>query len=390
MEENKLESIVVKGVNYNIIGTDKAEDIIFTKNKRTDIGNTVSDFLSDFCDISLLPWTRDGDYIGNNGEPLTVPGSHKYQSTDYVNIESKSVVRIRIDCSGSVGKSFCFYNSDKKVISSYSANVYDGVFIAPDNAKYIMVCNNSENQNNPIVSIKSEQLSEQYRCSANVEENFKLINRYTLSDLILTKPITGANKKALFIGDSITVGVGASDSTKRYSSIFSSLMGFIETNKSTSGGVLDPIIANNTGRGNLSLTIENTVLSDYDYVFIAGGINDVYYGMTYERMLKVIDDICNSITTNYPNTPVYFITPLNSPSTTDMLGKDGSVVTTVEWIRRAITEIASIYGLNVIQGGDIPFPAYKGTLSSKVFADNLHPNDTGHMLYANYLYSKLK
>ena len=210
----------------------------------------------------------------------------------------------------------------------------------------------------------------------------KLFDRYNLTDFIIDFPIFKQNKTAVFFGDSITYGVGASDNSKRFTSIFCQLAGFMETNKGVSGSVLDPEIASEYSKDNITARIKTTEISNYDYVFIAGGTNDVALGVTADRLYDVVYSLCEWIVINKGNAKVYFITPINK-----VTSKGANC--TIDNARRSIAEAAVQFNCNILDGSSIPFPSFASRWSKIVLPDGLHPSDIGHSLYAKYLYSKL-
>jgi lysophospholipase L1-like esterase len=55
----------------------------------------------------------------------------------------------------------------------------------------------------------------------------------------------------------------------------------------------------------------------------------------------------------------------------------------------AIAEAAAQFNFDVVDGSTIPFPSFNSYWKTIVLPDGLHPSDTGHSLYAKYLYNKL-
>lgn len=214
-------------------------------------------------------------------------------------------------------------------------------------------------------------LSDKKEREALNEKILSVDNSYKLSDRIFHKFSITKYKEASFFGDSITFGYGLTDRNDNWVNQFAALTGVTALNYGESGATLSRIIEN----------LKNNDVRFSNYIFIAGGINDYNQNKTTEETRSTMNELCEYIETTYPEAVVTFITPINR---TGLVDKDG-----LNDIRRVITEIASQHSFNIIQGSTFPFPHTTGTLANELFIDGLHPNELGHKIYAETLYSKI-
>ena len=131
-----------------------------------------------------------------------------------------------------------------------------------------------------------------------------------------------------------------------------------------------------------------------DFIMIAGGTNDYNQGVdvgqygdnTEYTTYGALKLICEYLKTNYPTTPVFFITPINVMK--DISGIDRSLLNKY---RNAIYEVATLYGYNVINGIDL-VPVVGNTTWDNEFItynDGTHPTTKGHAMYYKNLCMKL-
>jgi hypothetical protein len=88
--------------------------------------------------------------------------------------------------------------------------------------------------------------------------------------------------------------------------------------------------------------------------------------------------MCNTLSTNYPNTVVIFITPINRTNVASLENMNY-----FNSIRNAIYEKATENGYYVINGADLGFPSKQGAYQQAMIYDNLHPTVQGHKMYAD-------
>ena len=199
------------------------------------------------------------------------------------------------------------------------------------------------------------------------------------------------NKKITFLGDSITYGVGASNTSQRYSTVLSTSLEAKENNMGASGTVLST-----GGHRTSRINDINSIPLDSDYVIILLGINDfdqcrnnssskyyclgdfnstdtsTIYGSLHVYSKELIKRFREQ------DTKIYFMTPV-------ITSWNNSVTSTKNWdqsklnacgyslpdLTGAIKEVTEYYGivtydLNQLSG-----------LTSSDFSDGIHPNDNG-------------
>ena len=231
------------------------------------------------------------------------------------------------------------------------------------------------------VEVIENEITEMQGDIEDIEEEISVIKYHTL----VKKPMDFANKNLVFFGDSITYGYirgsggqPATQATNQYPKVFSEGVG---ANSYSNQGANGTCIY-----GSESYQIANIViaanLSTYDYVFIAGGVNDWQTGVTEAQLESAMESMCSHLSTTY-NGEVIFITPINEA------GREPSVTPTqtLQNVRNVITRIALKYGFSVVQGWEFPFPIEDDDTDyiDLMFQDKLHPTELGYSMYAKAL-----
>ena len=307
---------------------------------------------------------------------IPIIGGRKY----YVNAQYKGLDgKEAFIYESSNGNSFSFITSyiygKAKLISIKEDSIILRIGVNADQIQegavfYVQICDS-----------KKFSLSDQAERTAIKDEMFYLDNNYKLSDRIFHGYDFTNHKKAMFYGDSITYGLDYGENREtiqnkqNWVNVFAELTGLRVTNHGVSGTTLSQMLTNFKYYG----------ARLYDYIFIAGGINDYHTNKTDEETRNTMREWCEYLKNNYPHAIVTFITPINEA--TRLYRKD--LEEGLNDIRRIITEVAVQYSFNVIQGSSFPFPSERGTLANEVFSDDLHPNTLGYRIYAETLYSKV-
>jgi lysophospholipase L1-like esterase len=176
-------------------------------------------------------------------------------------------------------------------------------------------------------------------------------------------PDRGAHAtEVAFYGDSYTLGTGASDSSKRWSSIVCAEREWREFNPSTNGL---GFINNRTHFGDGDEVAE--VIADHpDIVFITMGLNDNFsYDFAAEAIHAQIDDDLHRIATALPSAHIIVVEPFWY---TDE--RPASVDTIIGWVHEASEQIGADWVPGASHWID-GHPEWKA-------ADGLHPNDEGY------------
>ena len=224
------------------------------------------------------------------------------------------------------------------------------------------------------------------------------------------------------IGDSVTVGVGVSDRSKRYASLLAGLLGATENNLGASGTVL----CTGGHRGCNISGLTDTTLNGADIVTIMMGVNDwdnsvkdgcfkgkltydaskTYYHLgelgtddttTVYGALKMWCDKIEELkqTEQYKNTQFFFITP-------HLTSWNNSVGSSKDWnpdkknvhgytqkeMRNAIIDVCNMYDIPVIDVYDYTVKLYNQDPTKYIKeygGDGIHPTAACHQLITDYI-----
>lgn len=194
------------------------------------------------------------------------------------------------------------------------------------------------------------------------------------------------NKKtALFFGDSITQGVGASSNNNRYSTLITNNLGYLEDNQGISGTVLQNTIPTQSNNGTdryISAIINNFP----DKVFILYGVNDLRYNNQNYTITNYVNNYSQILTglinagispSNITIGSPSYINPIAynmySPYDNGNVSKHQAYVNaTKDLAKNFKTKWGDVYNQMLTNGGN--------TLLTN---DYVHPNDLGHNIIAN-------
>ncbi len=189
----------------------------------------------------------------------------------------------------------------------------------------------------------------------------------TLDDGAVAEAVKPA-KKLLAYGDSITQGYDALRPSNRYVAKLADLLDAEEVNKGIGGEKFFPALG--------------ALKDDYepDYITVAYGTND-WSRKDAETFLADCRDFYTNLSRNYPQVPIFAITPIWRKVTNEVK-MAGSFEDLERLIRLAVAELPNV---TVISGTDfVP-------KDINYFADlRLHPNDEGFAHYAENLYNAIK
>lgn len=141
-------------------------------------------------------------------------------------------------------------------------------------------------------------------------------------------------KKIYFLGDSITEGVGASDTEHCYVSVFGKLSGAVVKNYGISATRIACQTENlTTKEPDLSFVNRaDSMDSDADVVVVFGGTNDFGHGDaklgTFESrdpytFYGAMHVLCEKLIHRFPNADILFMTPLHRCSENEALKENG-------------------------------------------------------------------
>lgn len=175
------------------------------------------------------------------------------------------------------------------------------------------------------------------------------------------------SKKLLCFGDSITQGFDALCPSHRYISLLADHLNAEENNRAIGGEVFFPALA------------ETKETFTPDIITVAYGTND-FRAVPMERFLRNCKAFYENLSRNYPDTPIFAITPIwrkNQVSNVDH--------TDFHFVEKYIREVAeTLSNVTVVRGYDL-VPHDENCFGDLV----LHPNDKGFENYAKNLIQQL-
>lgn len=188
-----------------------------------------------------------------------------------------------------------------------------------------------------------------------------------------------AEPDVLFLGDSYSAGTGASDKSKRWTSLVAQAEGWSETNHAYGGsGYVTRGTGKSTCGENICPTydeaIEVAAKDDPrpDFVVISGGRNDGDDPRVEQGVPKFFHDLRDA----FPDAKIYVTSPIIAGSeSTKIVDKLAKLV------RRAADDNHCVY-LDIGQ----PLAGHAGWL----IADKVHPNDYGHAATARAVESAIR
>ena len=178
--------------------------------------------------------------------------------------------------------------------------------------------------------------------------------------LVAAPAVVDGRTRVSFYGDSYTLGTGASDFSKRWSSIISEARDWNEFNPSVNGlGFV-----RNRSIGN-DLT-DQIIDSDPDIVFITMGLNDNFaYDEAADQIKAAITADFTKLKNALPEARFIVVEPFwytdNRPASVEII---------IDWVEDA----AEVIGADYISGSSHWIEGHPEWMA----ADGLHPNDEGY------------
>ena len=194
----------------------------------------------------------------------------------------------------------------------------------------------------------------------------------------IRKPFSFGNKKCSFIGDSITVGYtsGTTQTANSYPKLFCEAVGATCENRAAAGAT----IKNVDNYPHILSQLSN--VSNPDFLFVAGGVNDWQLGVTINDFENAILNLITQIDTSFPNIPVIWITPINTANPNTIAHPVANLDAFREVMTRTIIENDNGHRFSIVQGSLFNFPNENDTADfiNFAFGDGLHPSESA---YAN-------
>ncbi|MCU1410624.1 MAG: family lipolytic protein [Rhodoglobus sp.] len=175
-------------------------------------------------------------------------------------------------------------------------------------------------------------------------------------------PPSTSGTRVAFYGDSYTLGTGASDEGKRWSTIICEERGWAEFNPSVNG------LGFVTNRGSFGEGDEpsQVIASDPDILFVTMGLNDNFsYPRAADQIKAQITDDLTRLSTALPDARLIVVEPFWY---TDH--RPDSVEVIIGWVKDA----AAAVGADYIPGASHWIEGHPEWMAR----DGLHPNDEGY------------
>ena len=311
--------------------------------------------------------TQNG-YLNTYGTFVS-SANNGWTTSDFIDVTAYNAVRVYLK-GASVTSVLALYDREKTFIRGVQGNGSGTVLVSGDydigDASYFRFCffNVSDDAEAPVCTIYNR---------SKVERS---IIQHTIN-----KPYVFDQKRALFCGDSITAGYtsGTTTTENSFPKLFSDAVGLTYTNK---GAAAATIARFNTYRCIHDQIIGTYNINDYDYILIAGGVNDWQLGVSLTQFREALETLCSWLSSNYTKEAI-FILPIDEAG----YNLVSSPVADLDDYRNFIKEVALKYEISIVNGGLFNFPT-KGSSPwyiSQMFGDKLHPSEKGHRLYAKML-----
>ncbi len=197
-------------------------------------------------------------------------------------------------------------------------------------------------------------------------------------------------KKAVFLGDSITEGVGVSDLKNLYCERVKAELGL---SNAVNYGIGGTRIAAQADDGGQAFAVRYQKMDDdAALVIVFGGTNDFGHGtapvgsfgdQTPDTYCGALNVLFRGLIEKYPEAALVVMTPIHRDNEDEKNAATGLFLSEYVTLLRSAAEKYSIPVLDLYaQGGIVPaVPASK----ERFCPDGLHPNDEGHRLIARKL-----
>jgi lysophospholipase L1-like esterase len=190
--------------------------------------------------------------------------------------------------------------------------------------------------------------------------------------VLFSRPaVDDGRTRVAFYGDSYTLGTGASDFEKRWSTIISTERGWNEFNPSVNGL---GFVRNRTPENDLPAQV---IASKPDLVFITMGLNDNFaFDYAADEIKQAITDDFTRLKAALPDARFIVVEPFWYTDS-----RPGSVETIIGWVKEAAGQIDADY----IAGASHWIEGHPEWMAE----DGLHPNDDGYAEMARRMDAEL-
>lgn len=192
------------------------------------------------------------------------------------------------------------------------------------------------------------------------------------SDIAEKKPMT-----IVFVGDSISVGVGASVPANSYTTLVTNTLNkqnkgyeFKEINLAVSGSTLVDQLWPKPNSSAYPYVLEKVIRSKPDIVVIQHGTNDNACGSSIGQFLWSYQQVVRTIKEKFPQTRIVCMSICPSW---------GAGSSTKEWLTQANVGIQKIAAM---ENTLLAHANFELKNRKEIFPDGIHPNDEGHRIMA--------
>ncbi|MBO5321808.1 MAG: SGNH/GDSL hydrolase family protein [Clostridia bacterium] len=206
-------------------------------------------------------------------------------------------------------------------------------------------------------------------------------------------------KKINFLGDSITYGMSAGSTDKKYTSLVAKKTGAICRTYGVSGTrIAKQKTPSEKPSHDLSFCMRALEMDkDADIVVVFGGTNDFGHGdanmgsmddRTDDTFYGALHTLYTYLIKEFPNSTIIVLTPLHRLMEDNPCGTNGGSIEygTLKDYSDAIKEVANFYNLHILDLFEKceMNPNIEGHIE-KYMPDGLHPNDLGHEIIADMI-----
>lgn len=198
-----------------------------------------------------------------------------------------------------------------------------------------------------------------------------------MNDTDTVMPLAAVGSVAVWCGDEVTAGAGASDLAHRYSTLASTMLGLEERNQAKAGAGW--MVGGNTLTGQLDIAASGSAGVTVGYVFLMAGLNDSFSNVA--GMQQAVSDTITHAVELFPEARIVVgCGPGCIPAGTDD--------TTVEHQAHVLTAIR----LAADQTGALCITDMRSICGNDpdLRADGITPNDTGHALLAQTIETAMR
>jgi len=294
----------------------------------------------------------------NAGATLTLKTNSKFLDVSFsVVMGARQYLGLDVEGDGSVLRSIYIKDFDQPDDVTVTNNAQGlACVVAEGNGAFTVRLFEFEEQKERTVCVYLPQ---------SVELSFTAV---TVEDGASVSSVEKTGRKLLCLGDSITQGMDSLSPMTAYTTQLARLLDVELLNQGVGGHIFDVA------------SFDSDLSYDADWVTIAYGTNDWNGNKTVSDIQKNVRDYLEAVTSRYPSTPVYVLSPIWR-----VIGDEVRSGGTLWDFSRVILETANAFENVTCVDGLTLMPHQEHLLP-----DGTHPNDEGFLHYALNLYREIK